>query len=286
MTAQEKTTQLRVGIFMAIGLSAIALMVVYFGRFGDAVRQYYQIRVEYPNASGLLRGASVLLAGAKVGSVETAPVILPNMDGVYVMLKIYKEVEIPSASEFTVGSSGLLGDRFVEIRLKEDAKSSPPIPAGAVIQGRGETGFSDLFDQIGPSVAEMRDAVEQIKSMATKINNSDVMSKKTLNDLGETITNIKVTSAAFADSSKKIDGLIQKADSALTSGSKAAEEIQKTATDLRQLVQQAKQGRGVLGVLLSDKETADNLKALVANLRERGILWYKDKSDSRERSSR
>ncbi len=285
MTAQEKTTQLRVGIFMAIGLSAIALMVVYFGRFGDAVRQYYQIRVEYPNASGLLRGASVLLAGAKVGSVETAPVILPNMDGVYVMLNIYKEVEIPSASEFTVGSSGLLGDRFVEIRLKADAKNSPPIPAGAVIHGKGETGFSDIFDQVGPSVAEMRETIGRINSIAEKID-KDLMNKKTLGELSETIANIKTTSAAFADSSKKFDGLIQKADSALASGSKAAEEIQKTATDLRQLVQQAKQGRGVLGVLLSDKETADNLKALVANLRERGILWYKDKAEPRERSSR
>jgi phospholipid/cholesterol/gamma-HCH transport system substrate-binding protein len=89
MTAQERSTQLRVGIFMAIGLSAIALMVVYFGRFGDSVRGFYRIRVDYPNASGIYKGASVLLAGAKIGFVENNPVILPDMDGVAVNLKIY-----------------------------------------------------------------------------------------------------------------------------------------------------------------------------------------------------
>ena len=66
----ERSNNLRVGIFVAIGLLAIALMVVYFGRFGESVRGYYRIRVEYPNASGIYKGASVLLAGAKIGSVE------------------------------------------------------------------------------------------------------------------------------------------------------------------------------------------------------------------------
>jgi hypothetical protein len=31
-------------------------------------------------------------------------------------------------------------------------------------------------------------------------------------------------------------------------------------------------------VLLSDREMAENLKALVANLRRNGILWYKDRA--------
>ena len=111
---------MRVGIFMAIGLSVIALMVVYFGRFGDTMRKYYDLKVEYPNASGLINGAKVLLAGARVGMVDKGPDILPDMDGVSVMLKIYEEVKIPSDSEFTIGSSGLLGDKFVQIVVNWD----------------------------------------------------------------------------------------------------------------------------------------------------------------------
>ena len=83
---------------------------------------------------------------------------------------------------------------------------------------------------------------------------------------------------------KNADGVVKKAEGAIESGQQtfvsaksAADELKKAIVDVRSLLQQAKQGRGALGTLLSDREMADNLKALVANLRRSGILWYKDR---------
>jgi len=280
----ERGAQLRVGIFMAIGLGAVAAMVVYFGRFGDAVRSYYQIRVEYPNASGLLKGAGVLLAGAKVGFVDSNPVILDDMEGVYVNLKIYDDVKIPSASEFTVGSSGLLGDRFVQVNLKKDAKTSPPIAPDTVIKGKSETGMSEIFDQAGPVVAEVRAVMKKVDNITAKIDN-DVLKESMMKDLNETVANLKASSIAISEATKKIDGIMAKTETAIGSGEQAmasaksaADELKKAIEDIRGIVQGVKSGRGALGVLLSDKQTADNLRVLVQNLRERGIIWYKDRS--------
>lgn len=285
MSAQEKATQLRVGIFMAIGLAAVALMVVYFGRFGDGLKQYYTLRVEYPNASGIFKGASVLLAGAKVGMVESAPVILPDMNGVYLTLKIYSDVEIPSKSTFAIGSSGLLGDRFIQIDLEKDAKGSPPIAPGSVIQGKPESGGLAEIQASAPEIlAEVKKAVENINAVAQKLN-SDVFKESTLTNLNETMANLKATSASFAEASKKIDGVVTKAEGTIEAGGEtmvsakaAADELKKTLVDIRALVAQAKQGRGALGVLLNDREVADNIKALVINMRRSGILFYKDKA--------
>lgn len=280
----ERGSQLKVGIFMAIGLAAIAAMVVYFGRFGDSVRGYYQIRVEYPNASGILQGAGVLLAGAKVGVVATPPVILPDMNGVYVMLKIYEEVKIPSKSEFTIGSSGLLGDRFIQINLQPGASQSEPIQPGAVIQGKNETGMSEIFDQVGPVVGEAREAITNIKNISKKLN-EQVLTETMLKDLNASMANLKTTTQSFADASKRLDSIMDKAEKtigtgedALLSAKGAADELKKTITDVRGIVQQVKAGNGALGVLLSDKQTAENLRILVESLRKRGILWYKDTS--------
>ncbi|GAT33707.1 ABC-type transporter Mla maintaining outer membrane lipid asymmetry [Terrimicrobium sacchariphilum] len=280
----ERGSQLKVGIFMAIGLAAIAAMVVYFGRFGDSVRGYYQIRVEYPNASGILQGAGVLLAGAKVGVVATPPVILPDMNGVYVMLKIYEEVKIPSKSEFTIGSSGLLGDRFIQINLQPGASQSEPIQPGAVIQGKNETGMSEIFDQVGPVVGEAREAITNIKNISKKLN-EQVLTETMLKDLNASMANLKTTTQSFADASKRLDSIMDKAEKtigtgedALLSAKGAADELKKTITDVRGIVQQVKAGNGALGVLLSDKQTAENLRILVESMRKRGILWYKDTS--------
>jgi phospholipid/cholesterol/gamma-HCH transport system substrate-binding protein len=84
---------------------------------------------------------------------------------------------------------------------------------------------------------------------------------------------------------KKAEGAIDSgkesfasAKETFASAKSAADELKKTIVDLRALVQQAKQGRGALGALLSDREMAENLRALVANLRRHGILWYKDRA--------
>ncbi|HET9523562.1 MAG TPA: MlaD family protein [Terrimicrobiaceae bacterium] len=297
MTAQERLTQLRVGIFVAIGLLAIALMVVYFGRFGESFSGYYRIRVEYPNASGIYKGASVLLAGAKIGSVEHNPVILPNMDGVYVTLKIYEEVKIPSAAQFTIGSSGLLGDRFIQIVLGKDASSSPPLDADAIVKGKGESGFGDVTEQAGVLLTNIQEAVGNINKIAQKLNN-DVFKEATIENLDTTLSNLKEMSASFVEASKKVDGVVTKAEGAIETGKEsfasaketfasaksAADELKKTIIDLRALVLQAKQGRGALGALLSDREMAENLRALVANLRRHGILWYKDRAEAKPSS--
>ena len=294
MDSSERGNNLRVGIFLALGLAAVALTVVYFGRLGDGFRNYYEIRVEYPNASGLLKGANVLLAGAKVGLVATPPTILPDMQGVYVMLKIYEEVEIPSASKFTIGSSGLLGDRFVEIVLEKNAKGSEPIAPGAVIHGRGESGgFGELTGSAGDLMQEIKGAVANINTIATRID-KEILGEEMVTELKSTITNIEKTSAAFAEASREIDGLVARAREIMDSGEEtmgsarsAAGEFEKAMADARRvlgearkLLSQARNGGGSLGTLLADRETAENLRALVENLRRHGILWYRDSASS------
>ena len=67
------------------------------------------------------------------------------------------------------------------------------------------------------------------------------------------------------------------ANQTFTSAKSAADDLKKAIGDLRSLIQQAKQGRGALAALISDREMAENLRALVSNLRRSGILWYKDR---------
>lgn len=278
------------GLFLALGLAAVAGVVVYFGRFGDGIRKYYELRVEYPNASGLLKGASVLLAGAKIGVVNTPPEILPDMEGVFVMLRIYEEVKIPSASEFRIGSSGLLGDRFVEIVLLKDARASAPIQPGSVIQGKGESGgFGALAESAGDMMGDVRLAINNINSVAQKID-AEVLNKETLDNLKKTLENLQLSTTKLAEASGQIDSIVkeaegafdqakstmQTADGTLLSGKAAADEFRKAMADIRSLINEIRRGRGPIGTLISDKAMADNLKALVQNMRERGILWYRD----------
>ena len=101
--------------FFLSDLGAIATMVVIFGRVGQTFKDPYTLTVEFPNASGLLRDSDVLLSGARIGRVGASPKLVGQSFAVEVPLIIRGDVKIPRTSSFLVGSSGLLGDRYVDV---------------------------------------------------------------------------------------------------------------------------------------------------------------------------
>ena len=283
MTKDERSMQIKVGIFLLIGLTTIGMLVVYFGRIGEGVSSYYNLRVEFPNASGLMRDAHVTLAGARIGRVVNDPIILPDMEGVYVDLRIFANVKIPSVSEFTIGSSGLLGDKFVQIDLKPGAKGSAPIAPDTTIKGiTGGGGIGGMTEDVGSLVAELRTTVGNVNSVVKKLD-TGLLTDEGVTSLRETLNNLRTTSASLAAASAKVDNVVTQADTAIQSGKgtmdsakKADDELQRALADIRGLVREIRQGQGALGTLISNRETADNLRALVSNLRRYGILWYRD----------
>src|SRR5580765_6402803 len=110
MNEQDRGLELKVGIFVAIGLAILAALVVQFGRLGEGFKNYYAITVHFSDASGLLKGSDVLLGGAKIGHVAGPPRLVSTGSGVDVPLRIYDYAKVSVDSAITVGSSGLLGD--------------------------------------------------------------------------------------------------------------------------------------------------------------------------------
>src|SRR6478672_13799711 len=108
MTSQNRGLEVKVGAFLFVGLALLAALVVQFGRVGEGFKTYYPLTVRFNDASGLLKGSDVLLAGAKIGRVSGGPRLLREGEGVAVPLRIYEYVPIPEGTKFTVGSSGLL----------------------------------------------------------------------------------------------------------------------------------------------------------------------------------
>jgi len=269
MTTEDRKTQIKVGIFILIGLTITGMLVVYFGRLGEGFASYYNLRVEFSNASGVIRGAEVLLAGAKVGRVTSEPEILPDMQGVSVELRILDRVRIPVGSEFSIGSSGLLGDKYIQIVLKDDKPGGQTIEPDSTIKGSDiGDGFGGLTEGAGDLIADLRNTVKNINAVVTKLDQS-VLSKSELESVSATIKNLQTTSGKLAESSGRFDSLLKSGQETMDSGKKAADA-------LRELTDQARTGKGMLGTLVSNREMADNLRAFILNLRKHGILWYKD----------
>jgi phospholipid/cholesterol/gamma-HCH transport system substrate-binding protein len=273
MNRHERGLEFKVGIFVFIGCAALAGLVVKFGRLGEGVKTYYQLTVRFGDASGLLTNSDVLLAGAKIGRVAGGPRLVRDGPGVYVPLRIFDYVKIPVGSKFTVGSSGLLGDRFVTVTPPAGTPSGY-ILKDAFVDGTRETGFDDLTRQGSELVGDVHTTVKKL--------NEETLSAQNMENLKASMEHLNQATSALAESSKKLDVVIEQADSTMASAKQAADSLQGAIADTRKVLRSAMQGKGLVAALLNDQQLANDLHALITNLRAHGVLFYRDSAASRQ----
>src|SRR5437773_11166963 len=262
MNRHERGLELKVGVFVFVGLSMLGALVVQFGRLWEGFETYYTLTVRFIDASGLLKGTDVLLAGARIGKVADPPRLVREGTGVAVPLKIYDYIKIPEGTKFTVGSSGLLGDRFVNVTMPP-GQPKAYLPPNAYISGARETGIDDLTREGGALVGDLRGTVQKIDTTVDRLN-QDTLSSANMENLKSSMEHLNQSTGALAESSKKLDGVIEKTDSTMTSAKKAAD-------DLQRVLRAAAQGKGLVATLLNDQQLANDLHALITNLRAHGV---------------
>jgi len=290
MNGQERRVELKVGIFVFLGLVALGALVVQFGRLGEGFKTYYPLKVRFNDASGLLKGSEVLLAGASIGKVSGGPKMTAEGNGVDVPLKIYDYIKIPEGSKFTVGSSGLLGDRFVNVTIPPGERKKFIAP-NSYITGARETGLDDITREGGALVADLRGTIQKINGVVDRLG-QDALSPGNMENLKASLEHLSQTTGALAQSSQKLEGVIGQADATMSSLKKDADTLQQVLTDARKTVQsasnvfqQATHGDGALATLLTNKQVAADLRALIGNLRAHGVLFYRDSAGGTQGST-
>ena len=304
MTNDSRGIEWKVGIFMLIGLGVIAFMAIKFGKLSQGLKKYYNISAEFPNASGLLKGADVYMAGARVGFTADAPELIEGRYAVEVQLKLKDGIKIPHGSAFLISSSGFLGDAFVSINPPENPDMNDIFKDGEKVVGKRIEGLGELTQKGGDVMDELKKRLQELEAPIKDIRER-VLADKNLKSIDETLTSLGEFTAGLKNSGKGIDEVIAKAKEAvdafketatavkgpiakidaaagdlkstLAEIKKAASAADKALESAKTLMNKANTGKGALGMLLADKETAENLKALVRNLREHGVLWYKNK---------
>lgn len=301
MSTERKGTEVFVGLFLFIGFAFIAVMVVMFGRVSLGTKDTYQITVEFPNASGLVKGSDVLLAGARIGNVAerpAAPKVVGNSFWVAVKLNLRSDVQIPEQCNFVVGSSGLLGDRFVDIQPHAGFNPEKVIqPNSRIVGTTPGGGLNELTSKGGVVMDQLTREIEKISEMLTRINEG-VLHETNLKNLEATFANLKATTENFKATTAELDTMMQKvggtldaAKGTMKTADGAAGDLRLAIADIREmadtatktvdsaglLVKKATNGDGTLGTLINDKKLAEDLRALAANLRRSGVLFYRDR---------
>jgi len=140
----------KVGAMAIAGLMALAL--IFFTLNGLQFHQEgYRLKVSFGQVDGLKVGAAVRVAGVGVGKVEDLTL---TKEGVVAVLRLGKEILIPQGSRFSIRTTGLMGDKFVEITPNHQVKGY--LAAGKTVEGDNPIVLQDMIGQAGTTLAEVK----------------------------------------------------------------------------------------------------------------------------------
>jgi len=103
-----------VGIFVVVGLLCVGYMTVKLGKvslFGD---NYYPLYAHFGSVSGLRADSPVEIYGIQVGHIQRLTIDKEKQTAL-VELRVRKDIDVYDDARATIKTSGLIGDKFVNI---------------------------------------------------------------------------------------------------------------------------------------------------------------------------
>lgn len=104
--------ELSVGVFVILGLMAMAYISIRLGQLPWAGGDSYILTATFPTVGGLQRGADVDIAGVKVGRVEK--IALEDYEA-EVTLSLDSDVKLQADAIASIKTRGLIGEKYVRI---------------------------------------------------------------------------------------------------------------------------------------------------------------------------
>lgn len=283
--------ELKVGLFVAVGLALLAGMMIQFSKGKSLFRGTYDITVNAPNVGGLQRGAAVLLAGVSVGNVREID-LGPAGTNVLIRLEILDRYGIHGDAQFVIEQSGFLGDQYVAVVPTENA--APLLEDGDEVQclapfnlqavARDAVGFLQRVDQ---TARDLNAAIVDVRRV--------FLNEQTLSNLADTAGSLREASSEAQSAIRNVNGVVESnreqiavaisnlvqfsdglnlfagsANALIDTNRPAIDDsirnIQESTESLRRLMDKTEAGDNLAAALLSDDELANQISQIASNL--------------------
>lgn len=306
----KRGIQVRVGIFVFAALVILMVAIFVLGSRTQYFQPQYTLKAVFSNVGYLMQGAGVYLAGVQVGRVSEIRFFEDvAAQKVLVEIKIARDYQdrIRQDSVATITSSGLLGDKYIDITL--GSESEPVLHDSMFIRSQEPADYSVLLRkgedvlentiQITASLASLTsiyrdsktpvavaDLLTSLSNIAREIEMGEGLLHSLIYDKGRDriFADIAATTAVLRDTMTGIKEGKGFLPSLLTDPNPAVVvQLTKTLASVQKLLQDIEHGQGALHALVYDKQGSQaiddfaravgNLNALLVSLQDqRGLL--------------
>ncbi len=253
-------SQIKLGLFVAIGLAAIMISIIAVGNF--TLNRSYKVYVMFQNASGLTKKAKVKIAGVDVGVLNGVSL---KDSKARLCLSINNDVTLYANAQARIVSMGIIGTKYIEvipgdpsypvikdgdsINVTESASLEQSLnniadkidkALGSFGDGKNGNMMANLSDAVYDLKLVMRNVANQNEKIASAIDNVNKFSYNLAKITAENEADLRVAIANMRDISEKLDVIMAK----------------------------IYDGEGTIGALVNDEQMSKDLKETVASAKE------------------
>ena len=259
------SNELKVGLSIIIAAIILIIGIRYFEDL-PIFAGTYELRTQFDDAQGLIRGSTVQVSGVRVGAVDEVQ-LTPDMKAVAVRFHLDEGVQVPQGSYASISGFQTFGG--VRLEIVPGPATNPAVEPGGMIPGRSGGILGNLTDR-APELIDRVDTLLLNAGLAFEgINPAINQADRTFLDISNNVNRI---GAQASGAVAQLDQLLRSSNADLSTSLAG---LREASTSLNRLVQ-AEQVRvsqiltnleGLTGGLNTfSEENSDSLAMAVQNL--------------------
>ena len=260
--------ELRVGLFVLVGLTVLAAGIFYVTGAG-ILGPKYRIRTFLPEVSGLANGASVKLDGVEIGNVEAVKLV-PRVAGkpvdknrnVEVDMRIDRRFqnEVLTDSVASLVTEGLLGNRYVEIQR---GLTGTPLKENQEIPGAEEKAIKEVVERSAELLGNLSALTDSAQDMLAGVRAGHGNLGKLLKDeqAYNRLNSILARTDQMMANIQAGQGTLGK----VVASDEMYGKVDKAIDNVNGIISDVRAGKGTIGKLLTDPTLYDQAKEAIAN---------------------
>ena len=275
--------ELKVGLLTILALGSLIVVSLMVTANKSGMGKYVEYRTILNDASGIYENASIKVAGIVAGRIKSVEL---SGSQALVSFEVLEKIKVTRFSVLKIKSVGFLGDKYIDIYLGNP--DAPRLNNGSMILSEGGSGFeelgkdaSDILKDVKEIAKSIRESLKDdqdrniIKGIMANINEFSKSSKSVAQSLeriingnetklNETIEDLKRISSQIAyETDRYQDGSFMNDMEDLKP---ILSKVDKSISDLKDIIKDVKSGKGTVGKLLRDEEVIDRVNETLAGV--------------------
>jgi ABC-type transporter Mla subunit MlaD len=263
--------EIRTGILVLLTIGLTVGIVLYLSAPG-LFRPVSHYKIFFDDAAAIKPGASVLLAGRKIGTVERiqSPVPMaqrppgrPDWEAM-ITVQVSKDAEICKANEVTMRTFGLLSEYVIDF-TNGDPNSGSAVTGDSFVGVRvpdlGEVG-PVIIKKLDPVLKEAISTLSELRRTSANLTELTAKDSKLLGRLDSTLDNFRLVGGNLKTMTDK-GGPV---DSTLTGVQTTLQSVQTTLQGVQQVTAQVNKDKNLEKTLVNLNGSSERLKSLLAQV--------------------